>query len=177
MKIFIGCSSSDEIDPTYFPSANIIGETLKEHHLIIGGTKVGLIGNVIQNTENYTQIIVKDYLEDPKKDDHIIICDTSFERMQTIWNESDLFLFLEGGLGTLAEIISFIEENRTHEKKKKIIILNSNNYYDNIVKFIQEGITKKFISKEILENVIVITDSNHFEKYIKNDKIEGEKEK
>lgn len=167
MKIFIGCSSKEEIPETFLNLAEELGEFLKKEQIIIGGTKVGMMGRVVRNIplENVTQIILKDYLEEgvlPTKS--MRICDTSFERMEQIWKSADVFLFLPGGTGTLGEMISFLEENRMSWKKKKIYILNHQNYYDDIIKFIEKAKKLRFSNDEILSEFLFVNNIDELKK-------------
>ncbi|MCI8575071.1 MAG: hypothetical protein HFI09_01225 [Bacilli bacterium] len=165
MKIFIGCSSRNEIDSDYFELARRVGRSLLQHELIIGGTRNGMMGEVARvfDDEKVTQIILKAYVSDEMCNDHVMICDTSFLRMNLIWSQADCFLFLPGGTGTLGEIITFLEENRAKEEKKRIIILNYNHYYDDLLRFIEKAKTELFSNEEILEGLLVIEDENELE--------------
>ena len=77
--------------------------------------------------------------------------------MKQIWDQSDFFLFLPGGTGTLGEIITFLEENRAKKQKKKIIVFNYDHYYDDVFAFIEKAKQNCFINEEILEGIIFIT--------------------
>lgn len=161
MNIFVGCSSRDEISKDYLDLATQVGDCLNGAHFIIGGTFRGMMGSVVKNIPrgDITQIILKDYADTGVlSSKQYQICETSFERMERIWNETDVFLILPGGTGTLGEIITFLEENRMKSEKKKIIVFNYRGFYDQIVAFIQDAKEQHFCNDDILEGLIFIDD-------------------
>lgn len=169
MKIFVGCSSRNEIDKKYLDLAIDVGKKLLSHELVIGGTRVGMMGNVasVFDDEKITHIILKDYVEEGfRPTNQVLICETSFERMKCIYDMADAFLFLPGGTGTLGEIITFLEENRMKQEKKKLIILNYEHFFDDIVSFIQKIKKEQFSNEEILEGLIFIDKMEELERKI-----------
>ncbi len=165
MKVFVGCSSRDNIDSKYFDLAREVGKRLQGCELVIGGTIVGMMG-VVANTfskDAITQIILKDYLEEGSKLNKGYVCDTSFERMKLIWEECDVILFLPGGTGTLGEIFTFLEENRSKTSRKKIVLLNYDHYYDMLISFIESMKEKEFSSNEILDGLVIIQNEKELE--------------
>jgi hypothetical protein len=165
MNVFVGCSSRNEIAQEYFELARRVGEKLLKHHLIIGGTRNGLMGEVasVFPLKKVTQIVLKAYVLEDKEDEHLKICETSFERMKFIWNQADCFLFLPGGTGTLGEIVSFLEENRAREVKKKIIVFNYHHFYDDLLRFIEKAKTEHFCNDEILEGIVFIEEEQELD--------------
>lgn len=158
LRIFIGCSSRDDIDEKYFSLAGEVFKKLSSHHIIIGGTLVGMMGKVGDSAKDFSQIILKDYVEDEDlKSLKADVCETSFERLKLIWEQADLFVFLPGGTGTLGEIITFLEENRCKSQKKKIIVLNYQGFYDEIVSFVKKASLLKFCNASILEGLIIVS--------------------
>lgn len=134
-----------------------------------GGTCVGMMGAVARAfpSLSISQIILKDYLDEGvEKTKQMMICDTSFERMNLIWEQSDAFLFLPGGTGTLGEMIAFLEENRMKEEKKKIIIFNYHHYYDSLLSFIEKAKKEKFSNEEILKGFILVENITELEELL-----------
>ncbi|MCI8467446.1 MAG: hypothetical protein HFI08_04580 [Bacilli bacterium] len=169
MKVFVGCSSRDEIAEEYLQLASFVGKLLQNNELVIGGTCVGMMGRVAKevNKTQLTQIVLADYvIEGAQKTEHFYVCETSFERMKQIWDQSDLFLFLPGGTGTLGEIITFLEENRAKKQKKKIIVFNYEHYYDDVFAFIEKAKQNCFSNEEILEGITFITSLKDLEEIL-----------
>lgn len=138
MKIFIGCSSKENIDNVYKTSATALANQLAQnnHDLICGGTDgmMKLLHDAfLQNDRNVTLTGVNGYFEVKTTSSNIYFYDTIVERKQALTKLADILLFLPGGLGTLDEIFSFIESKRAKEHNKPIIIVNLNHYYDNLI--------------------------------------------
>ncbi len=87
-----------------------------------------------------------------------IVTKNTFERSKEIFRLSDLIIILPGGLGTLAEMFSFIEEVRTKKINKRIILFNYNNYYSNILKFLVNAHDEGFISESDIKLLSIVND-------------------
>jgi len=170
MKIFVGCSSQDEIPEVYLNLAQNVGKILQNFSVVIGGTCEGMMGRVAKEIpiEQLTQIVLKDYWqeEESSNSSHYLLCDTSFERMNQIWNTADCFLILPGGTGTLGELLSFLEENRTKEKKKKILVMNEQNYFGDVLTFIEKAKSLKFSNETVLDGLLVFDHFSELKQYI-----------
>lgn len=169
MKIFVGCSSRDELEEKYYNLAMKVSEKLSNHELVIGGTSVGMMQCVASKfpSEKITQIILKDYLEEGMSfTNEVLIPETSFERMNLIWDRAEAFLFLPGGTGTLGEMISFLEENRMREQKKKLYLFNFNHFYDEFLSFIEKLKKEHFSNDDLLDGLYIIRDMNELEELL-----------
>ncbi len=168
MRYFIGCSSKDEVDQKYHHLAKEVGKILQNEKIVVGGSYSGLMGCVAkENACEVTQVILDVYVSKDEVLDHGIICHSSFERLANIWNLSDVFLFLPGGTGTLAEILSFLEENRT-QNTKKILILNEDGFYDEVIQFFRKCQEEKFSPKEIFDHLIIFSHVEELKEFVRS---------
>ncbi len=170
MHLFVGCSSREEIDSKYLKLASQVGILVSSYQVGIGGTEEGMMGKVAQEIpkDSFYQMVLKDYLDGTEEEsDHFIICDTSFERMKKIWEFADVFLFLPGGTGTLAEILLFLEENRMKKKKKPILIFDYEDYYYDFKHFIKKAKENRFSNEDILEGIVFVSGFEELEKRLK----------
>lgn len=159
MKVFVGCSSRNEIPTEFLNLALQVGELLKEEEVIIGGTKIGMMGNVVNNIplKQVKQIILKDYVKEGMTfQNSYQICNSSFERLNEIWKQADVLLILPGGTGTLGEIFFFLEENRMNLEKKHLILFNDQDYYDEIITFIEKLKQLNFVNEAILDGLNLV---------------------
>ena len=140
MKIFIGCSSSDEILDEYKVVTKYLAEQLSmDNDLVFGCARKGLMkicyDEFIKNNRHITGIcydLYKDSLNDLKIDDLYIV--KSLEESDKILQEkSDVILILPGSYGTLSEFINILEQKRTKIHNKQIIIFNINGFYNNLI--------------------------------------------
>ncbi len=75
---------------------------------------------------------------------------------------------LPGGTGTLAEILSFLEEKRTKNDSKDIIIYNQDNYYIELIEIINNYIKNNFNDSNIFNYIKVFNDKNDLLRYMED---------
>lgn len=154
MKVFIGCSSKENLEKEYIDATIEIANYLASHHyhLMIGGTDglMKILNTIFTNHKlNRTIMSVAGYyepleIEAVNQRKHQTIA----ERKTTMIKEADLFLFLPGGIGTLDELFTMLESKRAREHDKPILILNINHYYDDVIKQLYKMEQKHFITSE-----------------------------
>ncbi len=165
MNIFIGCSASLNIDKKYHDeSKKYLDYLFKENNndLVFGSCKKGLMGLSYEiakaNNKEVTAINLSHYKEDLNdiECNTVIEKETVSQRIQSIIENSDVFIFLPGGIGSINELFMFIESKRCHENTKPIIICNINNHYDTLIKLLEELSIKSFSYPKDKELYIVI---------------------
>ena len=162
MRILIISSSRDEVNEKYLELGNIVGNKLRDLNLELnfGAASTGIMGrykNYFRTVNSYT---VKKYVDDLRNINSTkeYILDTTFDRTKNLYTDSDLILVLPGGTGTLAEIFSILEENRSIDNPKPMYIYNYDHYYDNVINIIETCINKKFNDKSIY-NYFYVSDN------------------
>ena len=177
MKIFISCSSSDEIKEEYkIVSKYLIEELSKDNDLVFGCTNRGLMGlcynSFLKNNRKIYGVcnqIYKDDLKDLKLDDIMYV--NSFEEANIIFGEiSDVILVLPGSFGTLSELIDLLEEKRTGIHSKEIILFNINGFYDDLINMfnkIYNNVSNKYDFNSLCK---VFTTADEILEYLKKSK-------
>lgn len=163
MKVFIGCSSSIEIDEKYIKLAYEIADAIAEdnHTLVYGGTSYSMMGECykafVDNDKDIIGIMAAKYKDDlinvTESDSYVV--ETSLERISRIYKEAEAFVILPGGLGTIEELFSILEENRTNNWKK-VIIFNYEGYYDFIISWLNININTGFINEEDIDKIKIV---------------------
>lgn len=175
MKLFIGCSSSNDIPTEYFNDSKVLLEELmKENDLVFGACNSGLMGLAYNTTlkanGNITGICPEAYKDDFKT----LKCDTEIttksvsERTDTVISSSDALIFLPGGIGTIYELFTAIESKRCHEFNKPIVIYNSNGYFDKLLEFMDKVYSEKFSGFKDKRNYLVTDSISSILYYINN---------
>ncbi len=154
MKICVYCASSENIDKSFIKAGEEFGKVLAEnnHTLIFGAGKYGIMGAVARGAKQGKGNIVGvvpyffDELDVIFKDCELIRTETMRERKQIMEDSSDAFVMMPGGMGTFEEFFEILTLKQLRRHKKPIAIYNVNNYYDELLKMMETGIEKGFMS-------------------------------
>ncbi len=166
MKIAVFCASADNINDIYKEEARKLGQRIGQMkwHLVYGGTNIGLMRVVadaaINNGGKITGIIPECILEKgvAAKVGELIVVPDMKERKHLLREESDAFIALPGGWGTLEEITEVITLKQLRQHNKPIVFLNTGGYYDRFLDFISEAGKEGFISGNY-DQIYFVTDS------------------
>lgn len=176
MKIFIGCSSKEEIPNKYFNDCNnLLEELFKfENDLVFGAYNKGLMALCYDIAKKYdrkvigiTPKIFVDALEELDCDLEIVT-DTISRRTDGLIKESDVLLFLPGGIGTIYELFTVIESKKNGEFDKPIIIYNSNNFFDKLLEFVEKLYNESFTDIKVKDCYFVMDKPSEVVEYLTN---------
>lgn len=171
MDVLILSSASEKIDNYYLSMTRSISKYLADNecNLIFGGCSTSMMGVCYNEFKNKNREIHAyttrkyqddlDNLEGCKK----IIRETTFDMKKSMFENSDLIVALPGGFGTISELTSYIEENRSNDKNVPIIIYNEGGFYNPFLNYINELCINGFISLEIVESYKVANNKNEFQ--------------
>lgn len=166
MNVFIGCSSSEKINKKYLELTKEIASYLvsMDYNLVFGACSKSMMGicyyKFINNGKGVTSVTPDVYEDDLKnlEESRQIITSNTITRFETIYELSNLIVILPGGIGTLAELCSTIEEIRTIDNNKEVILVNYDGFYDEIINWIKKGKKLGFVSLE-LDSIISIVEN------------------
>lgn len=137
-SVAVYCGHEYGSDPQYTRDAARIGELLAQNNLklIFGGGNVGLMGTVcnaaLDNGGAILGVSTKHIaaLQEPIHTEiELRMTDSINERKTEMFNESDAFIILPGGLGTLNELTDILTMQQIGETKKPLFFLNTNNFW------------------------------------------------
>lgn len=156
MKIFIGCSASNDIDNIYKEECQTLAHLLAQNHdLVFGGGEEGMTGILYETfKKNNRKIIncsVKAYANNfqTKGCLEAKTTNTVNERTDVLIKESDVILFLPGGVGTIYEFFSVLEEKRTNHIPQPMIIYDPWDYFNELKKLLERIYQESFTSREV----------------------------
>ena len=164
MKVCVFCGSSMGNDPRYKEAAEQLGEVLAQHDctLYYGGASVGLMkiiaDKMLERGKRVVGIIPKlitDMEIAHEGVTEMIEVDSMSERKLMLISESDAFIAMPGGFGTLDEIFEITVQNQLRISDKPVALYNTLNYYDSMLQFIDHAVSQGFIRKEHRDNIIV----------------------
>ena len=175
MKIFISCSSSNEIKDEYkVVSKYLIEEISKENDLVFGCTNRGLMGvsynAFLKNNRKIIGVCNEMYIDEIKdlKLDSVKHVKSLEESNKMLGELSDVILILPGSFGTLAEFMDLLEEKRLEIHNKEMILFNINGFYDDLIKMfnkINNNISNKYDFNSLCK---VFKTADEIIEYLKN---------
>jgi uncharacterized protein (TIGR00730 family) len=127
----------------------------KIKNVVYGGGTIGIMGLV---REVFNDKIISHNLEKWKEFDNETIHPDIISRQRALIDNSDLFIVLPGGVGTVSELFDCIMMNDTKSFQKPIMIFNCDDYFTDLYNYIEKlyanGASKKnssllYIEKDI----------------------------
>ena len=181
MKIFVGCSASNDIPSKYRKDCNMLLDELfkEENDLVFGACNTGIMSDAYMSALNNKRGIVgicpEAYVHDFKELNctEELITKNVNERTDGLIKESEVLLFLPGGFGSVYELFTAIESKRCHEHDREIIIYNSEGFYDELLSFIEKIYNEQFAKEYVREYYFVSNNKKEIIDYI--EKIKKEK--
>lgn len=175
MNISVFCGSRTGRNPHFAEEIETFGMLMgeKRHKLLYGGSNLGYMGLVAHSAlnEGAEVIAVIPTLFDSSIINSIEVTETILvksmaERKHILWNESDAFVALPGGIGTLDEITEMLTNNQlklagglaegreiSSIPSKPIVLLNIDKFYDPFLKQLDTMVSEGLFSKEDRRNV------------------------
>lgn len=156
-KLCIFCGSAKGHDEKYLKLGKSIGQMLAKNKiaLVYGGASIGLMGaiadGVLESGGNVFGVIPQalvDYEVAHPKLTELFIVENMHQRKQKMYDLSDAFLSLPGGMGTLDEMFEVLTWTQLKYHQKKSYILNYDGFYDSLLSYINHSMQEGFIKKE-----------------------------
>ncbi|GAA0782800.1 TIGR00730 family Rossman fold protein [Roseibium denhamense] len=156
-SVCVYCGSSFGADPLYEAVATHLGQLLGDAglRLVYGGGAVGLMGTVaraaLESGGKVTGIIphfleerevMLDTLED------LVITDNMHERKQLMFQKSDAFIALPGGIGTLEETVEMMTWAQLGQHRKPVVLANINGFWSPLLELFDHMRSQGFIRPE-----------------------------
>lgn len=154
MRVCVCGGTNPGTNPKFLEGYEEIGELLCQHdfELVWGGNKFGVLAAIhqayIKNNKPNTLILPKPYLDDLNGmiTDKVMLVDTINDRQDAMMHNSDVIVFVPGGIGTTYEFWTCVECLRCGEINNKLILYNHNNFWGKQIEFMnfinENGFTK-----------------------------------
>lgn len=177
MNICVFCSSSNAIADVYFNDAERLGELIgsRGHSLINGGANVGLMEAVTisarKSGARTVGVIPERMQEKNLVSNHshkVEITADMMERKERMRQQSDAFVALPGGFGTLEEILEVITLKQLDYHRKAIVFVNTANFFDSLFNQFEKGFQENFSKQEYNKLYYIATSPEDAIHYIEN---------
>ena len=141
--ICVYCGSGPGTDPAFVEAARDFGKILAHSgiRLVYGGGSVGLMGAIASrcsSTAARSTGIIPEFLtakERPRRlAQELIVTRDMHERKRTMFERSDAFVALPGGIGTLEEMVEQMTWAQLGRHKKPILIANIKGFWDPLLR-------------------------------------------
>ncbi len=147
--------------PVYADAARDLGASLARNgvRLVYGGGAVGLMGilarAVMEGGGDVTGIIPQ-FLKDRevmlREVDDLIVTADMHERKRIMFERSDAFVALPGGIGTLEEVVEVMTWAQLDQHVKPVLIVNINGFWDPLIALFARMTQEGFLHKAFLGN-------------------------
>ena len=157
-SVCVYCGSSETTEPAYLDLATRFGAALAGRglRLVYGGGSIGLMGRcakaafaaggdvlgVMPKFLERREIVLENV---PHR-----MVDTMHERKQIMFEQSDAFVVLPGGLGTFDEFFEVAVEAQLGVHEKPIVVVNVNGYYNALDAMLHATVEAGLARKKIL---------------------------
>lgn len=159
-SICIYCGSSKGTDPAFAAAAEELGQWLADQDvgLVYGGGRIGLMGicaRAVLAAGGHVTGIIPDFLQvkeiafDEVSELHVV--NSMHERKHMMFERSDAFIALPGGIGTLEETIEMITWAQLGRHTHPIILLNISGFWDPLISLLDHMKETGFLSEKGIE--------------------------
>lgn len=165
--VCVYCGSSPGADSTFMGASRELGRALAGANLklIYGGGTTGLMGAVAHGTLDAggdVGAIIPSFLINREANhasltmfEDLTITDTMHERKRQMFDRSDAFVALPGGIGTVEEIVEIMTWGQLGRHRKPIVLVNINGFWNPLIALLDHLRDAGFIhSAKLLQPIV-----------------------
>lgn len=176
-RICVFCGSSLGSNPSYVAAAEALGEAIAHngYSLVYGGGNIGLMGviadKVLDGGGHVTGIMPEHLAAHEiahRNIQDLQLVEDMMERKKALIAQSDMFIAMPGGFGTLDELSEVITWNQLKLIEKPVGLLNVNGFFDHLLAFINRAVEDNLIRQEHQDSIVIEQDPNQLLSGLKN---------
>lgn len=147
LSVAVFCSAATDIASEYFEHTALLGRWIGEQgwRLVYGGASLGLMDCVARAAKEagakVTGVVPDKLVErgivSPLLDENLPVHSLG-ERKEVMLRESDLFIALPGGVGTLDEVFHVVGESSIGYHTKPVILYNIDGCWDSLLRMLDD---------------------------------------
>ncbi|WP_296745030.1 TIGR00730 family Rossman fold protein [Mesorhizobium sp.] len=169
-SVCVYCGSSPGRDEAYIKAGHLLGRSLAKSglRLIYGGGTKGIMGAVADGAlragGKVTGIIPRFLINKEATEtaldklDELLITDNMHERKHRMFEKSDAFVALPGGIGTVEEIVEIMTWAQLGHHRKPIVFANVKGFWDPMLTLIEHMSAEGFIHTAHRVKPLVVSD-------------------
>ena len=169
-SVCVYCGSSPGRDEIYAKAGHLLGRSLAKSglRLVYGGGTKGIMGAVAEGAlkagGKVTGIIPRFLINKEATEtaldrlDELLITDNMHERKHKMFEKSDAFVALPGGIGTVEEIVEIMTWGQLGHHRKPIVFANIKGFWDPMLALIDHMSAEGFIHTAQRVKPLVVAD-------------------
>src|SRR3954468_798568 len=152
--VCVYCGSGSGSNPRFVEAAIGLGKVLAENsiRLVYGGGSIGLMGAVATSVLDHGGIvtgIIPDFLTTRenalKRVQEMIVTPDMHERKRLMFEHSDAFVALPGGVGTLEELVEQLTWKQLGRHTKPVLLANIDGFWEPLIALLAHMRETEFI--------------------------------
>jgi len=152
--VCVYCGSGSGSNPRFVEAATALGKVFAENgiRLVYGGGSVGLMGAVAKSVLDHggsVTGIIPDFLIKKERmldrPQELIITPDMHERKRLMFERSDAFVALPGGVGTLEELVEQLTWQQLGRHSKPVLLANIDNFWEPLLALLTHMRANQFI--------------------------------
>lgn len=164
-SVCVFCGAQRAVAQEHLDLAEKFGQDLAKNRrtLVYGGGDCGLMGAVANGALTGKGQVIGVFPRhlnrievEHKGLSRMFLVDSMHERKFIMYQNSDVFVILPGGFGTLDEMFEVITWRQIELHTKPVIIFNHKGYWDNLIKLMDHIIDEKFAKPNTREFYTVV---------------------
>ncbi len=170
--VCVYCGSGPGTNPHFTEAAKALGKALAENNirLVYGGGSLGLMGAVATSVLDHGGVvtgIIPDFLRMREnaltRVQEMVVTPDMHERKRLMFERSDAFVALPGGLGTLEELVEQLTWQQLGRHAKPVLLANIDNFWEPLfslvahmreTQFIRTGLSVDLLKADRVEEIV-----------------------
>ena len=161
--VCVYCGSGPGTNPRFVEAAKAFGKILAENdvRLVYGGGSIGLMGAVATSALDHGGTvtgIIPDFLtireNALKRVQELIITPDMHERKRLMFEHSDAFVALPGGIGTLEELVEQLTWQQLGRHSKPVLLANVEGFWEPLFALLAHMRATQFIRPSLAVDIL-----------------------
>ena len=142
MKICVFCSANQQIDSDFFALTEELGRWIASegHSIVYGGVNQGLmecVAKAVHEAGGQTIGVIPQIVEKSGRISQYVdvemLCDNLSDRKQLMEDQSDVFIALPGGIGTIDEVFTIAAAHTIGYHHKRVVLYNMKGFWNDLL--------------------------------------------
>ena len=161
--VCVYCGSGPGTNPRFVEAAKALGKALAEGgiRLVYGGGSIGLMGAVATSVLDHGGTvtgIIPDFLtireNALKRVQEMIVTPDMHERKRLMFEHSDAFVALPGGIGTLEELVEQLTWQQLGRHSKPVLLANIEGFWEPLLALLAHMRATQFIRQSLAVDIL-----------------------